>query len=200
MRNIIDCMEERYCQKKEINEKDFTSLEQKVGEFAFKHGNELKDKGEREIWKQGIGEEDLKTCEDIALLKLSQEALADVAVVEGWAPTSSNIEFYHPHIQDYLVARYVVSNTDCFKTLLEKFAQYKDKERYTVFIYLSTLLQDSKFQQLCKVLHTYQKYDVLIDCLLEKGNYNILRTILENSKENHFSINHLQSTYHRKAV
>ncbi|KAJ8035419.1 hypothetical protein HOLleu_22643 [Holothuria leucospilota] len=197
MRNIIDCMEERYCQKKGFHEKDFTDLEQKVGEFAFRHSNELKHKVERNFWKQGIGEDDLKTCRDIALLKLSHETSADV---ERLASTSSNIEFYHPHIKDYLVARYVFDKTDCSRTLLEKFAQYTYEDRNTVLIYLSTLLQDSKFQQLCEVLQTYQKYDALIDCLLENGNYNTLQAIMENSGENHISINHLESTYHRKAV
>lgn len=65
---------------------------------------------------------------------------------------------------------------------------------------MSTLLQDAKFQQLCEILHTYQKHDALIDCLLENGNYGTLLTLMENSRENHVSISQLGSTYHRKAV
>lgn len=198
MRILIDCMEKRYKVKNASSTQNFNDLERKLGECAYRKHGKL-EAVERNVWINTIGENDLKTSLDIGLLKLSKSATSDTTEKADWANPSSTMEFYHPHIQAYLVAQYVVKN-DCFALLLQNLLLYLDDTNCRVIIFVSGLIDESQLQDLCVALQRQKNYNILIDCLHETGNYTALQHIMKTSDNATVNINHLESMYHRDAV
>ncbi|KAJ8035415.1 hypothetical protein HOLleu_22639 [Holothuria leucospilota] len=198
MRILIDCMEKRYEVKNASSTQNFNDLERKLGEYAYQKHGKL-EAVERNVWINTIGETDLKTSLDIGLLKLSKSATSETMETADWANPSSTMEFYHPHIQAYLVAQYVVKN-NCFASLLQNLLLYLDETNCRVIIFVSGLIDESQLQDLCEALQRQKNYNLLIDCLHETGNYTVLQKIMKTSGNANVNINHLESMYHREAV
>lgn len=215
-RIILLCLEFLYSQTNK-QRSEFNNLKTKLGNAScpnelggtqFSIKSKLKSKFKEDELQKIIGESDCETVFKIGLLKFQklrdESGEVDTKRVGNSVPHNV-IVFCHDYIQEYIVAKIILSDEEKLKQFLSSSFWYKDRQMMRVLQMIYGIKVKYR-AQLLKMLKEANKWDILIDCLFESENTEDVKTLKPTGagiffdEEYTVKITHLDEPYHMMAV
>ncbi|PIK47340.1 hypothetical protein BSL78_15789 [Apostichopus japonicus] len=199
---VVSCLVLRHTQKQKVKEdrKEIENIERQLGKVSLEKREKITSCWDKKKLEKCIGKKNLDTAITIGFLKLTSGNITTVRF-----STLSNVTFFHPWVQDFLIAQY--TDLKQLKKLKQMFQNISDREKVArVLKFVCGTSEDTELiSEIIEFSVNEKLWNVFIDCLhevrddlnvkeLTKGN---IKTALSTQDVN---VDMLEGRYHQNAV